>query len=82
MLTIEKAFDIIYIFEIFLNFIKKTRAHKDLQSISMNYIQTYFFFDVLGTVPCLMNANGSENFQLYFLKCFRIVHFFRIAKPL
>ena len=77
--TLEQAFDIIYFFEILLNFIKRTRAHKDLSAISDNYIKTYFVFDVVATVPCLLNA---ENFSLYFLKCFRIVHFFRISKPL
>lgn len=80
--TLEQAFDIIYIIEIFLNFIKRTRAHKDLSSISDNYIKTYFVFDVVATVPPLLNVQGSENFSLYFLKCFRIVHFFRISKPL
>lgn len=65
-----------------MNFIKRTRAHKDLAAISDNYIKTYFVFDVVATVPCLLNVDGSENFSLYFLKCFRIVHFFRISRPL
>ena len=82
MKTLELAFDTIYIVEILLNFIKRTRAHKDLSSISDNYIKTYFVFDVVATVPCLLNIKESENFSLYFLKCFRIVHFFRISKPL
>lgn len=80
--TLEQVFDIIYILEILLNFIKRTRAHKDLQAIADNYIKTYFIFDVVATLPCLLNANGSENYSLYFLKLFRLVHFFRISKPL
>lgn len=82
LLSLEQAFDIIYVLEILLNFIKRTRAHKDLAAISDNYIKTYFVFDVVATVPCLLNVDGSENFSLYFLKCFRIVHFFRISRPL
>ncbi len=48
---IELAIDIIYMIEILLNFVKKTRAHKELKSISYNYITGYFIFDFLGTIP-------------------------------
>jgi hypothetical protein len=48
---IELAIDIIYMIEILLNFVKKTRAHKELKSISYNYITGYFIFDVVATVP-------------------------------
>lgn len=80
--TLEQTFDIIYILEIMLNFIKRTRAHKDLQSIGESYLKSYFIFDMVSTVPPLLNVQGSENFSLYFLKCFKIVHFFRISRPL
>lgn len=80
--TLEQTFDIIYIIEIILNFIKRTLAHKDLDSIAENYVRSYFIFDVIATVPPLLNVNDSENFSLYWLKCFKIVHFFRISRPL
>ena len=46
--------DIIYLMEIILNMLKKTRAHKEIESIATNYITGYFFFDVAGTMPELV----------------------------
>jgi hypothetical protein len=37
-----------------LNFVKKTRAHKDIQTIAYNYVTGTFFFDVIGTIPELI----------------------------
>jgi len=53
---IELAIDVIYMIEIVLNFVKKTRAHKDLKSISYNYVTGYFIFDLVATVPGLFYA--------------------------
>lgn len=36
-----------------LNFVKKTRAHKDLKSIASNYVTGFFLFDIVATVPGL-----------------------------
>jgi hypothetical protein len=54
---IELAIDIIQTIEIFLNFIKYSRAHKDFSSISSSYLQGYFIFDFIGTIPCLLFYN-------------------------
>ena len=69
MVQIETAIDIIYLFEIILNFVKKTRAHKDLQTIAWAYITGTFFFDVIGTVPELIFLR--EELDFYWLKLFR-----------
>ena len=52
--NIERAIDIIYLFEIILNFVKRTRALKNIKTISVNYLTSYFIFDVVGTIPNLM----------------------------
>jgi hypothetical protein len=78
--NIERAIDIIYVFEIILNFVKRTRALKKLQSISLNYLTSYFIFDVIGTIPNLVIF--KEGFQYYWLKVFRLIHFMRLVKPL
>lgn len=78
--TIEYAIDIIYLFEILLNFVKRTRALKKIQTISVNYLTSYFIFDVIGTIPNLMIF--KEGFKYYYLKVFRLIHFMRLIKPL
>lgn len=75
---IELAIDIIYFIEICLNFVKKTRAHKDIAAISMNYITGSSFFDLVSTLGILSN----ENFSVYWFKCFRIIHIYRLTQPL
>ena len=78
--NIERAIDIIYLFEIILNFVKRTRALKKFQTISINYLTSYFIFDFIGTVPELIFFD--EGFKFYFLKIFRLIHFMRLVKPL
>lgn len=82
MKTLERVFDIIYCLEILLNFFKKSREYRTLREIGLNYLSFYFWFDILSTVPCLMNAFDSENFSTYYFKCLKIVYFFRISIPL
>ena len=48
---IEMAIDIIMFIDILLNFVKKTRAHKELKTIGINYLSGYFVFDVIATIP-------------------------------
>lgn len=48
---IELAIDIIYFIEIILNFVKRTRAHKELSTIGYNYLTGFFIFDVVATLP-------------------------------
>ena len=50
---IEFSIDVIWLIEIIFNFLKKTRAHRDLKSISYNYITGYFIFDLISVVPGL-----------------------------
>lgn len=73
------AIDIIYFIEIVLNFVKKTRAHKELKTIGYNYIMGYFIFDVIATIPELFL---NEGMQFYWLKVFRMVHIYRLTIPL
>jgi hypothetical protein len=75
---IEFGIDVIYFIEIGLNFLKRTRAHKDLRTISMNYIMGYFVFDAASTIPMLI-LNESGDF--YFLKVLRMVHIDRLTIP-
>jgi len=51
LVDIELAIDIIYLIEICLNFVKRTRAHKELSTIGYNYLTGYFVFDVISTLP-------------------------------
>lgn len=76
---IELIIDIIYFMEICLNFVKKTRAHKDFPAIGMNYITGSFIFDMASTIFGLL---GNESFDIYWLKCFRIIHIYRLTQPL
>lgn len=76
MVKIEMIIDIIYLLEIILNMLKKTRAHKEIESIAQNYIFGYFFFDVAGTIPELVMG---EPFSYYWLKVFRMAHVTRLT---
>ena len=79
LLKIELIIDIIYLMEIILNMLKKTRAHKEIENIAQNYIFGYFFFDVAGTVPELIMG---EPMSYYALKVFRMAHVYRLTQPL
>ena len=50
---IEFSIDVIWFIEIVFNFLKKTRAHRDLKSIATNYITGYFIFDLISVIPGL-----------------------------
>ena len=78
--NIERFIDIIFMIEIVFNFVKRTRAHKDLKSIAINYLTTYFVFDIVATIPNLMFFN--ESFDYYYIKCIRVVHAWRLTRPL
>lgn len=62
-----------------LNFVKRTRALKKLRAIAVNYLTSFFIFDVISTIPNLIN---NESFDFYWLKLFRLIHFMRLTKPL
>lgn len=79
LVKIELAIDIIFFVEILLNFVKKTRAHKELTSIGYNYLTGYFIFDVAATLPELFM---NENIRFYWLKLFRLIHVPRLTQPL
>lgn len=73
------VFDIIYLIDIILNFVKRTRGHKTLPDIAQNYLGNYFLFDVVSIIPLFQK--DPENFSLYWLKIFKIARFDRIAIP-
>mmetsp|Transcript_393 Transcript_393/g.765 ORF Transcript_393/g.765 Transcript_393/m.765 type:complete len:733 (-) Transcript_393:49-2247(-) len=78
--NIELTIDIIYLIEIIFNFVKKTRAHKELPNIASSYVSGYFFFDLIATVPELVFF--GEGIRFYKLKLFRLVHVMRLTEPL
>ena len=78
--NIELAIDIIYTIEILFCFVKRTISKRDIQTISVNYLKTYFLFDVVATIPNMIFL--GEGRQFYFLKVFRFVHVYRLPIPL
>lgn len=78
--NIERMIDIIYLIEIIFNFVKKTRARDTLKDISLHYLQTTFIFDAISTIPNLIFLD--EDFDFYWLKLARLVHVFRLTRPL
>lgn len=79
LVKIELAIDIIFFVEILLNFVKKTRAHKELTTIGYNYLTGYFIFDVASTLPELFM---NETINFYWLKMLRLIHVPRLTQPL
>ena len=79
LMNIELAIDIIYCIEILFCFVKRTMAHKDIKSIAINYLSFYFWFDAIGTLPCLFFF--AEGLAYYPLKLFRFVHVYRLNTP-
>ena len=72
--TLEVLVDIVWLVNIALNFVKRTRTRKDLKTIIVSYIKGSFIFDIIGTLPCFLSG---EAFEIYWLKLFRcIVHMF------
>ena len=59
MKNTERVIDIFFVIEIAMNFVKRTRANKDIQAIAFNYMTSLFIFDVVGTVPELLFFNQS-----------------------
>lgn len=78
--TFEFIVDIIWMVNIALMFVKRTRGNKNLKSIITSYITGSFLFDIVGTLPCFLTG---ENYRYYWLKLFRcIVHMFWLTQPL
>ena len=76
----EFIVDFIWMANITLNFVKRTRLNKNLYAIWMSYLTSSFLFDIVGTVPCFFLG---ENYRYYWLKLFRcIVHMFWLTQPL
>lgn len=78
--NIELAIDIIYSIEILFCFVKRTLSRRDIQTISINYLRSYFVFDVIATLPNMIFFNEGRTF--YWLKFFRFVHVYRLPIPL
>jgi len=79
LMNIERVIDIIYTIEILFCFVKRTMAHKDIKSIALNYLQFYFWFDAIGTIPNLFFL--QEGIRFYWLKVFRFIHISRLNTP-
>ena len=76
---IELIIDIIWVLEILMNFVKKTRLEKTIQEIAMKYLQGFFLIDVLATFPPLIS---NEYIRLHIFKLIRISHLDRLTEPL
>ena len=76
---IELIIDIMWIVEILMNFVKKTRLEKTIQEIAMKYLQGFFLIDVLATFPPLIS---NEYIRLHIFKLIRISHLDRLTEPL
>lgn len=69
-----------WLFNIALNFVKRTRTKKDLKTIIFSYVTGTFLFDIIGTLPAFLMG---EAFEVYWLKIFRcIIHMFWLTQPL
>jgi hypothetical protein len=68
-----------FVFEIIINLVKRTRSRETLKAIIIYYITNNFLFDVASTFPTLVYYN--QNFKTYWLKLFRIVHIVRLTQP-
>jgi hypothetical protein len=72
--------DIIWLFEIIANFVKRTSINIDVKMISRSYvINGPFIFDFLATIPPLFTG---EVFSTYYFKIFRIVHLEMLNEPI
>lgn len=79
LVKMEYAIDFIYCVEIIMNFLKRSNAYNDIRKISINYLQGKFIFDIIATIPGLIN---SQNLNTYRYKLFRMVHLVRLTEPL
>jgi len=77
--NIELVIDIIFCVEILLNFLKKEGVYKSIKSIGWKYLTSYFIWDIVPTVVCLVN---NEHIDVYWVKLFRLVHLKRMIIPL
>ena len=71
---IELIIDIIFCVEIVLNFLKKSLAATKFKEIASRYIFSYFLFDLVPTVVCLVY---NESVKVYGFKLLRLVHVHR-----
>ena len=78
LILIEYILDAIYVVEIIMNFFKMTRAATSTILIAKSYLKFYFIFDLISIIPLF----DGEGFRLYYLKCFRFVHLYRLYIPL
>jgi len=75
----EIIFDICYLFHIVLTFF--TSFQHDLEwveqpkDIAVTYLKSYFFIDVLTTIPPMIMQQIDISSELYWLKILRFVHF-------
>ena len=79
LLTIEILVDIIWLFEIIFNFVKRTKINTDVHSIAIKYVfNGSFIFDFVATIPTLFSGEAQS---VYYLKIFRILHVQRLNEP-
>lgn len=78
LVQIEYVIDIIFCFEIIMNFLKRSNSYKDIKSIGKNYIKGYFFIDCIATITGLYTG---ESIEYYWLKMLRIFHIHRLTQP-
>lgn len=78
LVQIEYVIDIIFCFEIIMNFLKRSNAYRDIKAIGNHYIKGYFLIDCIATIPGLYTGQSIE---YYWLKMIRICHIHRLTQP-
>ena len=78
MYILEVFMEIFFVVSLLMNFFVEYKIEgqvqpiRDLQKIAMNYIQGYFFFDLIPVIPFqLLDLNGEEKL-FYIIKVMRL----------
>ena len=79
MLMLEYFIDIVLAVDIMLTFLKWKIQTPTLEKIAIEYLQSYFIFDL---VPILVCLSSQESIHVYIFKCFRILRLSQISLPL
>jgi len=52
--------DISWCVEIILSFLQASETNRTFKTIAMAYVKSYFFFDVMATVPAMLTMQNDE----------------------
>lgn len=78
--TIDFVLLVDVVVDLFTAYRVDTELVTDLRQVLVNYLSTYFFFDILSILPGLLTAEMYP--EIYFLKLLRYVQFSRLLELL